>query len=361
MISNRYCSSPIDDCPCRARRNPALQVETRMQPECTTAKLTTSTTTTTTTTTAIPIPTITTTITTTTTTTTATTVTTATTATPSTSLVVVEDTRIYGNATAGSRVILTSTVFPAASTSARPRQPRPSPRPLGEDQQVQQQQQQQQQQTSVGVSGTTIAVIVMGSLALVGIGAALHIRAANRRQKEDAAAAAAAAAAVYHGNPVFQRGERVDYLEPDSTQPGVYAKEKAKVHEYAEASALVQNATAELGSDGYVVDHCNPNDLGRRADLLKDSNGYVVDDFNPNDIGRCATINVGTRHAIYATPVAEDERAAVIANTTYGQPNAVVPVPVSPPLRSNTKKHQASVYDGFGGGSGERSDTEEEC
>ena len=213
----------------------------------------------------------------------------------------------------------------------------------------------------MGVSGTTIAVIVMGSLALVGIGAALHIRAANRRQKEDAAAAAAAAAAVYHGNPVFQRGERVDYLEPDSTQPGVYAKEKAKVHEYAEASALVQNATAELGSDGYVVDHCNPNDLGRRADLLKDSNGYVVDDFNPNDIGRCATINVGTRHAIYATPVAEDERAAVIANTTYGQPNAVVPVPVSPPLRSNTKKHQASVYDGFGGGSGERSDTEEEC
>ena len=177
----------------------------------------------------------------------------------------------------------------------------------------------------------------MGVLALAGIGTALHMRAANRRQEEDAPAA------VHHENPAFQ-GEGVDYFEPDSNQPDVYAKNKAKAHEYAEASALVQNTTAELDSDGYVVDHFDPNDLGRRASLLKDSNGYVVDDFNPNDLGRRASINVGTRQAIYAIPVAEDERVAVIANTTYGQPNAVVPV--GPALRSNKKK-QGSVYLGF--------------
>ena len=249
-------------------------------------------------------------------------------------------------------MVITSTLSPAASTrplssdvldadsvqvdSAQ----RTSPR--GEDQE-----QQQQQQISEGMSGTTIALIVMGILALVGIGAALHMQAANGRQEEDAAAAAAAAAAaVYHGNPAF-RGEGVDYLEPNPNQPNVYANNKAKMQAYAEASAaVVQNTTAELDSDGYVVDHFNPTDLGRRADLLKDSDGYVVDHFNPTDLGRRASVNVGTRHAIYAIPVAEDERAAVIANTTYGQPNAVVPV--GPTLRSNKKKQkQGSVYLGF--------------
>lgn len=245
---------------------------------------------------------------------------------PSTStlLVVVEDTLVVGDAKAGSSVAMTSTMSPAASAHPMPldisdavtvqvnstQQNNPG---LGD--QGQQQQQPPQQQVGEGMSGTTIALVVMGVLALVGIGAALHMRAANQRQKEDAAAVAAA----YHGN---QRGEVVDYFEPDPNQHDVHAKNKAKMQEYAEASALVvQKTTAELDSDG-----------------------YVVDDFNPSDLGRHASINVVTRQAIYAIPVAEDERVAVIANTTYGQPNAGVPS--GPALRSNKKK-QGSVYLGF--------------
>ena len=154
--------------------------------------------------------------------------------------------------------------------------------------------------------GGVIAALIVGLLAII----AILLLLLQRKSRMGAAAAAAA--------PV--QGEVVDYFEPDPSQPGVYAKLKAKMHEYAEASALVvQNATAAVDSDG-----------------------YVVDDFNPNDLGRRVSINVGTRHAVYAIPVAADERAAVIANSTYGQPNAVVPV-TGPALRSNKKK-QGTVH-----------------
>lgn len=230
--------------------------------------------------------------------------------TTSTLLVVIEDTPVDGDTTASSSVVMTSTLLPAAST-------RPIPLDVLDANSVQVNADSVQvnstQQTSPivlgkdreGMSGTSIALIVMGVIALVGIGAALRMWAANQR---------------------ICFSEVVDYFEPDPNQPDVYAENKAKVQEYAEASALVQNATAVVDCDGYVVDDFNST-------------------FNPNDLGRHASINVGTRQAIYAIPVAEDERAAVIANTMYGQPNAVLPVGPAP--RTNKKK-QGSVYLGFG-------------
>ena len=207
------------------------------------------------------------------------------------------------------------------------------------------QQERRTRDSDAPLSGATIAVIVMATLAAVGAVAAAYVK-QRATQRRDANPIGAAAATAVYANPGFRAGSGgPQYLAPDSSQPGRY--DAAANDQSSKYAVPGSGPTPALDADGYVVDGYKSSDLGRRTNLLKDHNGYVVDDFNPDELGRRATVNVGAKQAlggattIYAIPVADEERDAVLTNLTYGQA-----APTGPALRSN-RKHNTSVYDGF--------------
>ena len=288
-------TSPLQDCPCQGRRDPGTNKETRKQPACTTQRTTTTSTTTTTTTT------------------TATTVgnapTTSTTTTSSSSVTLITTARrstavVPFPSTPSVAAPLNST--PSGGNASPPHDDVPTSESAGAD-------------SHQALAAGTVAVIVMGTLTLVGLAVAgivvsMGKKSADAEEPDPHANEHAVVNAAY-------------YTQPNPDQPAVYADAAAAAA--AEASACAAAAR------------------NKQPGLPIDGSGYVIDGYLP----RRGTVTAKAGSGVtYAIPVQEGERVSLVSNAVY-DPAA----PLDPMVRSN-KKHQASVYDGFG-----PSAEEEEC
>ena len=198
-----------------------------------------------------------------------------------------------------------------------------------------------------------MAVLLVG-----GVAAAFTMHRKGRmRDPGDAGAGAGVGVSVVDGadaahfaNPTFIVGGVPQYVQPDSNQPARY-----------DAANELAAASNRLSVDQHH--YAQPELLAGPTDSagvqVLDSDAYVADGFDAYQqaLGQKASGNgvaPGSRSTVYAVPVAaEQRRASVLANATYGQASVD---PTAPRLRSNTK-HNASVYDGFG----PATDQEEEC